>query len=92
MSDWGWDPDVDVEKDIDVDIDYDLDADIDIDFDKDKDVDIDVDSDVDIDDNLTEVFVTAEAIGHDTLVEVDVFVLTTDDLSSAEVSVISAVG
>lgn len=82
----------DVKKDLEVKVDFDLNADIKIDIKKEKDVDIKVTSDVDIKGNLTEVFVSAEAIGYDSLVEVDTFVLTTDTLSSAEVSVISAVG
>ena len=63
-----------------------------IDFYKDKDVYIDVYSDVDINGNLAELVVDAEAIGKDTLVEVESSVLAVEDkLSSVSLSVISAV-
>jgi hypothetical protein len=87
----GHDVDFDFKKDIDVDIDVKVDLEWDIDFYKDVDVDIKVDSDVDVKDNLTSVAVEAEAFGDNSLVEVDISVLTTDYLSSAAVSVISAV-
>jgi hypothetical protein len=80
------------EKEIDVDVSAEVDLKVDINFEKEKDVDIKVTSEVDIKGNLTEVFVSAEAIGPDSLVEIDAIVLTTDTMSSAELSVISAVG
>ena len=65
----------------------------DIDFDKYKDVDIYVDSDVNVQGNLAELVVDAEAIGYDTLVEVESSVLAVEDkLSSVSLSAISAVG
>lgn len=83
--------DVDFDKYIDVDIDVKVDLDVNIDFYKDVDVDIKVNSDVDVKGNLTNVSIEAEAYGENSLVEIDMTVLTTDYLSSAYVSVISAV-
>ncbi|EIM30504.1 hypothetical protein [Microvirga lotononidis] len=84
-------PDVDFDKDIDINVDADIDLTWDIDFCKDVDVDIYVDSDVDIKGNLTQVNIDAEAYGDNSLVEIDMAVLTTDYLSHASVSVIAAV-
>lgn len=84
-------PEVDFDKLIDVTINTDINLDVVIDFDKTFDACILVNSDVNIFGNLTNVSVEAEAYGWDTLVEVDTMVLTTDYLSSAYVSVISAV-
>ena len=83
--------DVDFSKEIDIEVDVDVDLKFDIEFDKDVDVDIKVESDVDIKDNLTQVVVDAEAFGDNSLVEIDLAVLTTDYLSHASLSVISAV-
>ncbi len=83
--------DVDFDKYIDVDIDVKVDLDVNIDFYKDVDVDIKIESDVDVKGNLTNVSIEAEAYGENSLVEIDMTVLTTDYLSSAYVSVISAV-
>ena len=82
---------VDFDKEIDVNIDVDVELDWEINFDKFYNVDIDVNTDVDIEDNLTSVTIEAEAFGENTLVEIDAAVLTTDYLSSAAVSIISAV-
>lgn len=61
-------------------------------FEKDKYVDIYVDSDVDIYGNLAELVVDAEAIGTDTLVEVESSVLAVENkLSSVSLSALSAV-
>ena len=79
------------EKEIDIDIDTEVELKVDIEFEKDVDVDIKVDSDVDIKDNLTQVVVEAEAIGDNSLVEIDTSVLTTDYMSSAYLSVVAAV-
>ena len=87
----GYEDKVEFDKEIDVDIDVEVDLKWDIEFDKDVDVDIKVDSDVDVKDNLTSVTVEAEAFGDNSLVEIDMAVLTTDYLSSAAVSVIAAV-
>lgn len=82
---------LDIEKDIDIDIDSDLDIDTDVDLDTDIDVDADVDSDVDVEDTLTTVTFEAEAIGNQTLVEVDVVVLSVDnELSSASGVIVAA--
>lgn len=82
---------VDVNKDIDIDIDADLDIDTDINLDIFTDIDVDVDSDVDVEDSLTVVTFDAEAIGDNTLVEVDVVVLTVDnELSSASGTIVAA--
>lgn len=83
--------DVDFDKYIDVDIDVKVDLDVNIDFYKNVDVDIKIESDVDVKGNLTNVSIEAEAYGENSLVEIDMTVLTTDYLSSAYVSVISAV-
>jgi hypothetical protein len=82
---------VDFDKYIDIHVDAEVDLKWDIEFYKDVDVDIKVDSDVDIKDNLTQVNIDAEAYGDNSLVEIDMAVLTTDYLSHASVSVISAV-
>jgi hypothetical protein len=80
-----------VKKDIDLNVDFDLDIDIDIDFKKNFDANIYINSDVDVKDNSTTLTFDAEAIGYDSVVEVDLVVLTTDGLSSASGSIISAV-
>ncbi|HIK30420.1 MAG TPA: hypothetical protein IGS31_03560 [Oscillatoriales cyanobacterium M4454_W2019_049] len=81
-----------VNKDINLDVNFDLDINADIKFYKDFNANIKIDSDVDVKGNSTTVLFDAEAIGEDTVVEVDVVVLTTDGLSSASGSIISAVG
>jgi hypothetical protein len=81
-----------VDKDLDSNISVDLDIDTDIDFDKYFDANININSDVYVNGNSTTVTFDAEAIGGDSLVEVDLAVLTTDGLSSAAGSIISAVG
>lgn len=82
---------VNANVDIDVDIDADLDIDTDINLDIETDVDVDVFSDVDVEDSLTVVTFDAEAIGNQTLVEVDVVVLTVDnELSSASGVIVAA--
>jgi hypothetical protein len=93
MSDHRDNNDFEFSKDleIDVDIDLDFDVDVDVDVDIDKDIDIDIWSDVDIYGNTAELTLDAQAIGDDTLVEAIVAVLTTDDLSSISLNVISAV-
>lgn len=85
-------PEVDFEKYIDVEINTTINLEVDIDFYKDFDAHFDVTSYVCVEGNLTNVSVEAEAYGWDTVVEIDAVVLTTDYLSSAYVSVISAVG
>ncbi|MGB5901167.1 MAG: hypothetical protein WBD58_07870 [Geitlerinemataceae cyanobacterium] len=80
-----------VNKDLDLNVSFELDIDTDINFDKDFNADIKIDSDADIKDNITTVTFDAEAIGGNSLVEVDLVVLTTDGLSSASGSIISAV-
>lgn len=88
---WNHGSDVDIEKEIDAEISVDFDFDTDIDFDKDVDVDIVVESCVDIEGNLTNITFDAEAIGSDSLVEVDLAVLTVEgELSSATGSIIAA--
>lgn len=85
--------DVDFYKNIDVEIDVDVKLDVDIDFHKDVDIDVKVDSKAEVEGNIANVSVEAEAYGYDTLVEIDATVLTIEDqLSSAYVSIISAVG
>jgi hypothetical protein len=85
--------DFDFSKDLDVNVDVDLnfDVDVDVNVDIDKYVNINICSDVDIHGNTAELTLDAEAIGDNTLVESIVSVLTTDDLSSISLSVLSAV-
>jgi hypothetical protein len=85
------DVDFEFEKEIDIEVDAEVELEWDIEFKKDVEVDIKVDSDVDIKDNLTQVNIDAEAYGDNSLVEIDMAVLTTDYLSHASVSVIAAV-
>jgi hypothetical protein len=86
------DNDFDFSKDLEIDVDVDLDFDVDVDVDVniDKCIDIDIYSDIDLDGNSAELSLDAQAIGDDTLVEVISVVLTTDDLSSVTLNVISA--
>jgi len=87
-----WDyQEVNFDKEIDIDVDAEIELETEIDFKKDVDIDIKVDSDVDIKDNLTHVTVDAEAFGDNSLVEIDAQVLTTDYLSHAYLSIVSAV-
>lgn len=80
-------------KDLEIDVDIDLNFDVCVDVNVDiyKDIDIYIDSDVDLEGNVAELTLDAQAIGDDTLVEAIVSVLTTDDLSSISLHVISAV-
>jgi sugar-specific transcriptional regulator TrmB len=87
-----WDyQEVNFDKEIDIEVEAEIELEWDIEFKKDVNVDIKVDSDVDIKDNLTQVNIDAEAFGDNSLVEIDMAVLTTDYLSHASVSVIAAV-
>lgn len=85
--------DFDFSKDLDinVDVDIDLDVDVDVDIDKDVNICIDINQDLYIDGNTAELNLDAEAIGDNSLVEVDAVVLTTDHSSSVVLHVISAV-
>jgi hypothetical protein len=80
-----------VKKDIDLNVSFDLDIKTNIDFKKDFNANIDINSDVDVYGNSTTLTFDAEAIGDNSVVEVDLVVLTTDGLSSASGSIISAV-
>ncbi len=80
--------DKDLEIDVDIDLDFDVDVDVDVNIE--KCIDIEIDSDVDLDGNTAELSLDAQAIGDDTLVEVIAVVLTTEDLSSVTLNVISA--
>ena len=93
MSGWWFPPkNDDFEKDLRIDVDVDIDFDTDIDFDKDYDADIKIDADADVKGNIATVVLDAEAVGKDTLVEVDAAVLTIEnELSSVTMSIISAV-
>jgi hypothetical protein len=84
--------DTNVYKDLDSNISVDLNLNTDIKFNKDFNATIDIKSNVDVKGNSTTVTFDAEAIGDNSLVEVDLAVLTTDGLSSAAGSIISAVG
>ena len=92
MSGWWHDgTEVDFDKELDSDIEVDIDFDTNIEFTKYVNVDIEVDSSVNIEGNLTSVTFDAEAFGYDTLVEVDIAVLTLEnELSSAAGSIIVA--
>jgi len=85
--------DFDFSKDLDINVDLDLDFDVDVDVnvDIDKYVNINICSDVDIQGNTAELTLDAQAIGNNSLVESIVSVLTTDDLSSVTLNVLSAV-
>lgn len=84
------DYDYDFDKDINVDIDTNLSWNTDIDFDKDVDVDIDINAYANVVGNIAQLTLDAEAIGYDSLVEVDASVLTVEyELSSIALSVIS---
>ena len=64
-----------------------------IDIDKTKNVDVDVNADIDIEGNLAELTFDAEAVGKNTLVEVEASVLAVEDqLSSVAASIIAGVG
>lgn len=93
MSWWYGHDDVDFDKDVNISVDVDYDSDVDIDFNKDVDIDIKVDVDVDIEGNYASITFDATAYGHDTLVEVDVVVLTIENqLSEVSGTIVSAVG
>lgn len=83
--------DYDFSKDIDIDVDVDLNFDTDIDLDKDVDIDVDVDSNVHLDGNFASATFTVEAVGDDTLAEVDINVLAVEgELSSVDGVMIAA--
>ena len=84
--------DFDFDKDIQIDVDLEFDVDVDIEFDKDVDIYGDICWDVDVQGNTAMLTLDAEAVGKDTLVEVDAVVLTIEDeLSSITLSVVSAI-
>lgn len=72
-------PDVDIDKDIDASVSFDFDIDVDIELHKDVDINVDVSSGVHVDGNVTTSVVDVEAVGEDTLVEVDVVILSVED-------------
>lgn len=83
--------DYEFDKEIDINVDVTINFDTNIDFDKTFDADIYVSSHVCIEGNLATLTLDAEAVGYDTLVEVDAAVLTVEnELSSITLSVISA--
>jgi hypothetical protein len=71
------------EKEVDIDVKAELEIDVDVDVDIDKDIDVKVETKVetDIEDNTAQFNIDVEAIGENTFVELDVFVLTTDQMS-----------
>lgn len=85
-------PEIDFEKYIDVAINTDISLDVEVLFYKDFEANFELTSYVCVEGNLTNVSVDAQAYGWDTVVEIDAFVLTTDNSSNAYLSVISAVG
>jgi hypothetical protein len=80
-----------VKKDIDLDVDFDLNIDTNIDFYKDFEANIYISSDVNVQGNSSSITFDVEAIGDNSVVEVDLVVLTTDRLSSVSGSIIAAV-
>lgn len=90
----GGNDDYDFDKDINVDVDIDLefDADVDVNYDSYTDIDADVCVDVEIDGNLANFNVDVEAVGDDSFAELNLAVLTTDELSMITASGSSAVG
>lgn len=79
-------------KNLDSNISTDFEFDVDINIDKDSDVDVNVFSDANVDGNIAEIAFDAEAFGTDTLVDVEVSVLTIEDqLSSVAGYIVSAV-
>ncbi len=81
------------DKKVESDVTNIINFDTNIDFDKNKNVDIYVNSDLNINGNLSELVADVEAIGKDTLVEVETSVLSVDNkLSSVSLSAISGVG
>jgi hypothetical protein len=84
--------DVDLDKDLDVDIHFDLDIDTDVSVYKDVDVDVDIYADADIKGNTALFNIDVEAFGHDSYTELNLFVLTTDNLSWITATGESAVG
>jgi hypothetical protein len=87
-----YDPgDVDIDKDIDVNVSFDFSSNVDIYLDKYVDIDIYLDSHVNIDGNFAQANFDVEAIGDNSSAELDLVVLTTDNLSSITGSATSAV-
>lgn len=80
------------EKEIDIEVEAEIDFDVDVEFDKDVDINVDVCADIDIDGNFASLVADVEAVGKDTLVEVDTAVLAVEDqLSSVTVVATAAV-
>ncbi|KAA2211951.1 hypothetical protein [Teichococcus oryzae] len=94
MSRYGGNDNYDFETDIEIDVDVDLDlySDVDVYYSSDINIDANIDVDVDINGNLANFNVDVEAIGDDTFVELNLAVLTTDNLSMITASGTSAVG
>jgi hypothetical protein len=80
-----------VKKEIDLNVDFDLNIDTNINFSKDFSANIYINSDVDVKGNSASITFDAEAIGDNSVVEVDLVVLTTDGLSSVSGTIIAAV-
>ena len=87
------DSDFEIETDVETAVSNDIDFDTDISFEKDVSTNVGVFSDVEVDGNLSTLTVDAEAIGSNTLVEVDSSVLSVEnELSSVSLSIVSAAG
>ncbi len=91
MTWWMHDDGYDFDKEVDIDVDADIDVDFDFDVTKDFDANINIDSHVNVSGNSTTIAFDAEALGSDTVVEVDVVALTIEnELSSASGLIIAA--
>ncbi|WP_353931910.1 hypothetical protein WJM97_04820 [Okeanomitos corallinicola TIOX110] len=89
---WGYTPGFSYEKELDIEVETEIKFDTEIDFKKNYNADIKIDSDADIKGNIATLTFDVEAIGKDTLAEVDVAVLAVENkLSSVTGSMISAV-
>jgi hypothetical protein len=77
-------------KQINSEVNTNLNTNVDVDFFKDFDLTSDIVSNVDLEDNVASIIFDAEALGEDSLVEVDVAVLTVEnELSSVSGSIVS---
>ena len=64
-----------------------------IDIDKTKNVDVDINADIDVEGNIAELIFDAEAVGKNSIVEVETSVLAVEDkLSSVAGSILAGVG
>lgn len=80
------------DKEIELEVETEIDFDVEVEFDKEVDIEVDVCADIDIDGNFASLVADVEAVGTDTLVEVDTSVLAVEnELSSVTVVATAAV-